>query len=336
MTSHHLPFAITLQYAEDLLGTLRQEFNLSPAEESRANELLNANLPPLVRAEILPFLFGVSHGLVLSMSRFPEHYYRCYTISKKTGGTRSIEAPRRFMKLVQRWIYAHILSKAELSSHVTGFVPNKNIFLNAKEHLASRNVMVVDIQDFFPSVRKQQIRRIFRNFGYPPRVANYLAGLCTLHKRLPQGAPTSPTLANIAFSPVDTLLELLAREWECKYTRYADDLAFSGDRVFTNDDIDRVEKTLAGSGFKINHEKSRIMGPGARQILAGLVVNRSGLPPRVKRRRWRAVFHQANLHPERYIEKSSQLRGIAAFVNEYDSALAQKYQTIVDKIVNFQ
>jgi retron-type reverse transcriptase len=334
--SHHLPFAITLEYTEDLLGTLRHDFNLSPTEESHANKLMQANLPPLVRAEILPYLFGVSHGLILSMSRFPAHYYRSYTIRKKDGGTRTIEAPRRFMKLIQRWINTHILSKAELSSLVMGFVPNKNMFSNAKEHLISRNVMVVDIQDFFPSVRKQQVKRIFRNFGYPPRVANYLAGLCTLHKRLPQGAPTSPTLANIAFSPVDTLLELLAREWECKYTRYADDLAFSGDRFFTREDINRVEKTLAGSGFEINHEKSRIMGSGARQILAGLIVNKSGLPLRVKRRRWRAIFHQANLHPERYIEKSSQLRGIAAFVNEYNSALAQKYQTIVNKIVNFQ
>jgi RNA-directed DNA polymerase len=334
--SNHLPFAISLQYTEDLIGTLRQEFNLSPAEESRANKLLNANLPPLVRAEILPFLFGISHGLVLSMSRYPEQYYRGYTIRKKGGGTRQIEAPRRFMKLVQRWIHTYILSKAELSSRVTGFVLGKNIFLNAKEHLTSRNLMVVDIQDFFPSVRRQQVRRIFRNFGYPPRVANYLAGLCTFQHRLPQGAPTSPTLANIAFSPMDTALELLANEWECKYTRYADDLAFSGDRFFTHEDFNRVEKTLADSGFKINHEKSRITGPGARQIVAGLVVNKSGLPLRIKRMRWRAIFHKADLYPDRYIEQSSKLRGIAAFVNEYNSALAQKYRDIVDKVAKIE
>jgi len=240
------------------------------------------------------------------------------------------------MKLVQRWIHAHILSKADLSSCVTGFVLGKNIFSNAKQHVSSRNLMVVDIQDFFPSVRKQQVRRIFRNFGYPPRVANYLAGLCTLQSRLPQGAPTSPTLANIAFSAMDTVLELLANEWGCTYTRYADDLAFSGERFFTRGDINRVEKMLADSGFKTNYKKSRITGPGARQIVAGLVVNKSGLPLRLNRMRWRAIFHQAALHPDRYTGQSSKLRGIAAFVNEYNIALAQKYRHIVDKVAKLE
>jgi len=334
--SHHLPFAISLQYAEDLVGTLRQEFNLSLAEQSHARRLLDAGLPPLVRADILPFLLGTSHGLILAMSRYPDNYYRVYHVRKKGGGTRQIEAPRRFMKLVQRWIHAHILSKADLSSCVTGFVLGKNIFSNAKQHVSSRNLMVVDIQDFFPSVRKQQVRRIFRNFGYPPRVANYLAGLCTLQSRLPQGAPTSPTLANIAFSAMDTVLELLANEWGCTYTRYADDLAFSGERFFTRGDINRVEKMLADSGFKTNYKKSRITGPGARQIVAGLVVNKSGLPLRLNRMRWRAIFHQAALHPDRYTGQSSKLRGIAAFVNEYNIALAQKYRHIVDKVAKLE
>lgn len=334
--SNHLPFAISLQYAQDLVGTLQQEFNLSPAEESHARTLLDAGLPPLVRAEILPFLLGISYGLIVAMSRYPENYYRLYDVRKKGGGTRQIQAPRRFMKLVQRWIHAHILSKADLSSRVTGFVLGKNIFSNAKQHVSSRNLMVVDIQDFFPSVRKQQVRRIFGNFGYPPRVANYLAGLCTLQSRLPQGAPTSPTLANIAFSAMDTILELLANEWGCTYTRYADDLAFSGERFFTVEDINRVEKILADSGFKINYRKSRITGPGARQIVAGLVVNKSGLPLRVNRMRWRAIFHQAALHPDRYTGQFSRLRGIAAFVNEYDSTLAQKYRHIADEVAKLE
>lgn len=333
---YRLPFAISLKYAEDLVGTLEAEFGLDPREVLQARELLDSNLPPLVRPEILPFLFGISYSLTLSMPRFPEKYYRVYSVRKKAGGIRQIEAPRQFLKLIQKWIYIHILSKRSLPSSVTGFVPDQNIFSNAKKHLLSRNLMVVDIKDFFPSVGERQVSKIFRSFGYTIKVSNRLAALCTYESRLPQGAPTSPALANIAFSPTDEALESLAEQWNCVYTRYADDLAFSGDRFFSSKDMKQVAMILRQSGFRINYRKSRILGSGARQVVAGLVVNQSGLPPRVKRRRWRATFHQAKLDPKRYEGQSSKLKGVAAFVNEYAPFLAENYQRIANKVAELE
>jgi hypothetical protein len=167
---YHLPFAISLECSEDLVGTLEAEFKLNRPEVLQAKALLDSDLPPLVRPEILPFLFGISYSLTLSMPRFPERYYRVYSVDKKAGGTRQIEAPRQFLKLIQKWIYVHILSKSPLPSSVTGFVPGKNIFSNGKQHLLSRNLMVVDIRDFFPSVGERQVRKIFRSFGYTVKV----------------------------------------------------------------------------------------------------------------------------------------------------------------------
>lgn len=333
---YSLPLPVSLEYAEDLLGTLQTEFRLNSDELSQAQELLNSGLPPLVKPEILSFLFGISYRLILSMARFPSTYYRVYKVSKKGGGTRQIEAPRQFLKLVQKWIYVHILSKRQLPSSVMGFVPGKNIFSNAKVHLQSKNLMVVDIDNFFPSVGEKQVSRIFRSFGFPTKVANRLAGLCTFEFRLPQGAPTSPALANLAFEPTDRALEDLARSWDCVYTRYADDLAFSGDTVFRREDMEEVAQILQQSGFSINYRKSRILGGGARQILAGLVVNQSGLPPREKRMRWRSTFHHAALDPTKYIGQSSELKGIAAFINEYDNVLAQKYWHIANQVAELE
>lgn len=329
---NYLPSYISLQYTEDLIGTLQNELGLDSGEISKAKELLNKNLPPLVKPEVLSFLFGISNRFIYSMSRSSEQYYRVYKISKKRGGTRQIEAPRRYLKLIQRWIHFYILRTHELPSAVTGFVRGENIFSNAEPHIPSKNLMVLDIKDFFPSVEWKEVVKIFKSFGFPIKVCYLLAGLCTFESRLPQGAPTSPTLANLAFLPVDRALQDLANGWNCVYTRYADDIAFSGDTPFSRKDMREVSKILREWGFHINYKKSRIIGSGGRQILAGLVVNTSGLPPRYKRRRWRAMFHKAELEPTKYLEQSSKLKGIAAFINEYNNELSTKYFKIADKI----
>jgi len=333
---NYLPSYISLQYAEDLIGILQEELGLGPDEISKARELLDKNLPPLVKPEVLSFLFGISNRLIYSMSRSSEQYYRVYKVSKRGGGTRQIEAPRRYLKLIQRWIHFYILRTHELPPAVTGFARGKNIFSNAEPHLPSKNLMVLDIKNFFSSVEWKEVVKIFKSFGFPIKVCHLLAGLCTFESRLPQGAPTSPTLANLAFLPVDRALEDLAKGWDCIYTRYADDIAFSGDLPFSRKDMKEVSKILREWGFRINYKKSRIIGSGGRQILVGLVVNTSGLPPRYKRRRWRAIFHQAAHEPTKYLGQSSKLKGIAAFVNEYNSELSTDYFNIADKITELE
>lgn len=322
---HDLPSSLSLRYTEDLLETLQEEFALDTNELSKAKELLDNKLPPLVRPEILSFMFGISYGFIKTMSINSQHYYRMYEIPKHSGGYRRIEAPRRYLKLIQRWIYINILSTRELPSVVTGFAPGKNIFSNAEPHKPNKNLMVIDIKDFFPSVTYQEVYKVFKSFGFQRKVLTLLTGLCTLDGRLPQGAPTSPAIANLVFGPVDLALQDLAKGWDCCYTRYADDIAFSGNMTFSRKDIKAVSEKLQEWDFFINPKKTRIIGSGGRQVLTGLVVNTSGLPPRSKRRRWRAMFHQASIEPSKFVGQSQNLKGIASFINEYAPELAVKY-----------
>ncbi len=333
---NYLPPYLSLQHADDLITALQDEFGLDADEISKTKKLLDNNLPPLVRPEILSFLFGVSHRFINTMSNNSQKYYRIYRITKQSSGYRRIEAPRRFIKLIQKWIYLYILSTRELPETVTGFTRGKNIFSNAQPHIPNKNLMVVDIKDFFPSIGYQDVYKIFKSFGFPSKVNSLLTGLCTLNRRLPQGAPTSPALANLVFIPVDLVLQDLAKGWDCAYSRYADDIAFSGNSPFSKKHIKTVSDILKDWGFQINRRKTRIIGGGGKQILTGLVVNTSGLPPREKRRCWRAMFHQASLNPSKFLGKSQTLTGISAFVNEYNPELASKYFDISDKVSHLE
>ena len=176
------------------------------------------------------------------------------------------------------------------------------------------------------------ILKLFESFGFPSEVSKQLGALCSLNGRLPQGAPTSPAISNLAFRPVDLELVKLARGWKCVYTRYADDLAFSGSRHFTKEDIRKVQRLIASHGFSLNRSKSRIIGSGGRQVVAGVVVNTCAQPPRVKRRVWRALFHRASKHPHEFCERQAYLQGVAALVNQYDGKLAAEYREIVQKV----
>ena len=151
----------------------------------------------------------------------------------------------------------------------------------------------MDLRDFFPSFSGARIQAFFRTAGYPEHVADLLGGICTnavpravssewIHRRphLPQGAPTSPALANGCFWRMDGRLAGLARSADAVYTRYADDLAFSGGEDFSR----RVENfavgaaaILADGGFSVNHRKTRVMRESVRQHLAGMQAARGGL-----------------------------------------------------------
>lgn len=333
---YRLPFAISLEKATDLLKTIDNEFALSVEETTVARKLLESGLPPLVRRRILSHLFGISLSLLLSMSSNPELCYRRYRIRKASHGYRRIEAPRRFLKIVQRWIYDYILSTVAIPPSAHAFVPGKDIFSNVQPHLRSKNIMVIDIKDFFPSIKENQVKRVFKELGFPVKVTITLTDLCTLDRRLPQGAPTSPALANIIFSPVDNQLTNLAKEWQCEYTRYADDLIFSGSMRFANTHRLHATKIIEAAGFRINTRKARIIGSGGRQVVAGLVANEKGLPPRLKRMNWRAQFHQAASNPERFKGDGLKLMGIAAFVNQYNPILSENYKEIAQAVIKLE
>ena len=216
-------------------------------------------------------------------------HYRYRVLDKGNGSFRSIEAPKPRLKWIQERMLAGILDKIPPHPAANGFVKKRSVKTFAAPHVGQRVVLRMDLKDFFPSISGARVQTVFRTFGYPEAVADLLGGLGTnrvprdvsrdtIYERphLPQGAPTSPALANICFYRADCRLYGLAESAGAHYTRYADDLAFSGGEDFDR----RVERfsahvaaILLEEGFAVNHRKTRIMRQGVRQHLAGMVAN---------------------------------------------------------------
>jgi retron-type reverse transcriptase len=201
-------------------------------------------------------------------------YYTFYIKKKYGTKKRRIDSPNNELKAVQRLIYEHILQKAPLPDCIHGFRKNHNIRSNAVTHCGKKYIYVLDIKDFFPSITSGQIRDMFTGLGIPGNHAEVLSRLCTYEEVLPQGAVTSPAISNIVFSPIDIDLLKLCSGKEVHYSRYADDLSFSGnDRKTLLDTVRLAKKLIISGGFQINERKNRLMGGKRAKIVTGLRLN---------------------------------------------------------------
>lgn len=176
-----------------------------------ATRLIENNLPVIFDIKHLSLLLGVNSKKMNSMLFGNDSYYNKYDIPKKSGGNRTIYAPKKELKYVQRWILVEILNKIRISEFATGFTRGKSIIDNAKIHLNQECVFNIDIKDFFPSINFFKVYKIFRYYGYTEEVSFLLSKLCTLHDRLPQGSPASPALSNIVCLKLDKRLHCLAQ-----------------------------------------------------------------------------------------------------------------------------
>jgi hypothetical protein len=230
-------------------------------------------------------------------------HYHYRVLAKPSGSIRLIESPKVRLKHLQRQILKQILEKVPSHPAAHGFVKGRSIQTFVAPHAGQRLILRMDVQDFFPSFTAARIQAFFRTLGYPELVAELLTGICitaTPHEiwkttgfdvdlrslqearivyanpHLPQGAPTSPALANLCSFRIDSRLYGLAQAVGVGYSRYADDLAFSGDATFERG-VERfsthVASILLDEGFKVQFRKTRVMCSGVRQHLVGLVVN---------------------------------------------------------------
>ncbi len=251
-----------------------------------ARQLFRQQLPIIYDPYHLAKLVGYRTGYLFGVSNSPGRYYRTYSVPKASGGRRIITEPLPSLKEIQRWILENILNTVTVHPFAKGFVRGKSIRENARFHQRQPLVLTVDIKDFFGNVRYPKINKIFADLGYTPRVAVLLARLCTLRGSLPQGAPTSPALSNLASAMIDKRLSGYARKLGIRYTRYADDLTFSG-RFDPGDLIVFAKSVLGDAGFSLNETKTRLMQPHQRQETTGVVVNQRMQVPREIRRRVR-------------------------------------------------
>ncbi|MGE5195210.1 MAG: reverse transcriptase family protein [Deltaproteobacteria bacterium] len=217
-------------------------------------------------------------------------------IAKRSGGQRLIEAPKPLLKQVQRKIVAEILTRVPVHPAAHGFVAGKSIRTNARPHVGQRVVVKFDLENFYPSVGYGRVVAIFRSLGYSREAAIWLARLTTAvvpddclrpdpgapavapyrRRRLPQGAPSSPALANLSAFSLDLRLSGLARTFGAQYTRYADDLTFSGDQRFLKSlavFLPLVRQIVRSEKFRLNRRKRKVIRNSQRQTVTGVVVN---------------------------------------------------------------
>lgn len=220
--------------------------------------------------------------------------YRYFEIPKKSGSTRSIHAPKRGLKRIQHLISELLQMLFEPDESVHGFVRERSIVSNAKEHLGAPFVLNVDLKDFFPSVNKGRVKAVLQlaPFEIPEEGAELIARLCSFNGVLPQGSPASPVLTNVVCQRLDRRMNLFAIARGCVYTRYADDMTFSSDEsVFDGKFFLKLEAIVREEGFRFNISKTRLLNKSTRQEVTGLVVNEKVNVPREFVNEIRAMLH---------------------------------------------
>lgn len=266
-----------------------------------------------------------------------------FEVPKANGGVRVLAAPRADLKEAQRTILRTLLDGIDVHDACHAFVKGRSVVTNASPHVGAAIILKMDLVDFFPTIHFGRISGFFEQHGASREAARALAALVTYRpvlpsgavawpSVLPQGAPTSPALANLVCRRMDARLDALAKSAGARYTRYADDLTFSFAEP-PSKGIGRfawwVGQICGQEGFFENTKKRRVLRPSAQQRVTGIVVNERLSVPREARRRFRAVLDHCrkrgvSKESVRHDEPRAYLLGFASYVAMVDEALGEK------------
>lgn len=271
--------------------------------------------------------------------------YRTREIPKRSGGTRTLHIPKPKLMAVQRRILAEILERVPVHPAAMAYRKRAGgIEENARSHTGAAVVFRSDLQDFFPSIELRRVVAIFRWLGYSQRVAHIFGMLCTVpnasfgrprkRRHLPQGAPTSPALSNIVCWRMDRRLSALAKKFHARYTRYADDLAFSGGRRFDEDlsaFIPLFHRIVKESRFLRRREKEHFARRHEAQRVTGLIVNTKPSVGRAEIDTLRAILNNArkagsleSQNRTKHPRFAEHLRGRIAWVERFHPGKGRK------------
>jgi len=280
--------------------------------------------------------------------KFP--HYVTFAIPKRSGGERLILAPKKQLKAIQRKLLELLVSCLPVSDCAHAFRKGRSIRSGAEPHVGKDIVLRLDLTDFFPTVTWERVRGLFISYGYSFPVATTLALLVTEAERQPveiegklyhvpvgrrhcvQGAPTSPGICNALVRKLDNRLAGLARKFDCNYTRYADDLTFSGKltRTQAHTVLSMARKITTSEGFVVNDKKTRIQCKGGRQSVTGVIVNETLGLSRKERRKIRAAIHQIvngkNTDPTHRIRIEGKLAYLSMLNPQQGAALQIRFK----------
>ncbi|MBX3630228.1 MAG: retron St85 family RNA-directed DNA polymerase [Nitrosomonas sp.] len=273
-----------------------------------AHRLYERNLPIIYSLDHFASLVGYEKSYLNYIAYRQNPFYRNFEIPKKSSGKREISEPLPNLKKIQRWVLDNILYRVSPSQYAKAFVPGRSIKANARFHRNQKMVLTLDINNFFPRLSSKLVKQFFTKCGYSKKVTYYLTRLCVLNGGLPQGAPTSPALANLMLKDFDLNIAKYCKSKTIRYTRYADDLTFSG--VFAeNELIKQVKKELKKIDLELKNSKTRLMLKHQRQEVTGIVVNNKLQAPREFRRNLRqAIFYIEKYGLENHLAKLNEFR----------------------------
>ena len=313
--------------------------------------------------------FADPRGLERTSGQALRHYH--WRTVPHGSGVRLLAAPKPRLKEIQRRVLRHVLAAVPVHEAAHGCVPGRSVRTATAPHAGAAVVLGMDLEAFFPSVAAARVRGLLEGtVGLTEPVAHLVTGLVTTvlpvavwrrvpvppgaaaadrHRRLgqrlavphlPQGAPTSPALANLVCFGLDRRLAGLAAASGATYTRYVDDLLFSGGRALAGDRLPaRVAAVVADEGFRVNPSKSRAMGAARRQQVLGVVVNDRPVLPRPERDALRALLHNCatrgwrsqvrDQDPETFRE---QVRGRVAWASSVDPASGARLRALAERI----
>ena len=267
--------------------------------------------------------------------------YHKFAIPKKSGGYREIEAPCDELKSIQRWIKDEIVDRFVVSQFATGFRQRYSIVENAQRHVGKDLVINMDLKEFFPSVQYSEVFRMFCYAGYRRDVAHLLTKLCTnSDNRLPQGSPASPSISNHVLLKLDKRLGKFAESIEATYSRYADDITFSGKKGIVSI-VPIVTTIIEDEGYCVNEKKTRFQYKNHRQEVTGIIVNdKLGVSSKIEDELRNAIYYIDKFGLSSHMEYikcnklfyKDHLYGIAYFIKMVEKEKGQKYLERLDDL----
>lgn len=258
-------------------------------------------------------------------------------LKKKDGTPRPIRAPRDKLKTIQRAILKNIFSDIKLPPCCYGFLKNKSIIENAKVHSKNDFLLNLDVQDFFPSVHYKKVQQIFLDIGLNDEISGILCSLTTYEYRLPQGAPTSPFLASFALSNLDYRLMQLAKSNYLTYTRYFDDISFSGNkRIIVLEKY--ILRIIKEEGYKVKMSKRKLFEKGQEKEVNGILIINKKLSLKNTGELFDYItdiskYGLSKLKTDNPEKERRSIRGKIAFLKQVDQEKSNKIEAVFASIL---
>lgn len=277
---------------------------------------------------------SITEQLLYCLTYKKEYCYFQKVIPKKDKTERILNVPNLSLKVVQKWILKEILEKIFVSEQAMAFVPHKNgLRENAERHKKNIFLLEMDITNFFGTITEQQVYTLFCNIGYNTKVAGILANLCTYDNYLPQGAVTSPYIANLVCYHMDARINGYCSRKDIVYTRYADDLTFSSDNRMLLNKIEKfIKYIVTDEGFTINDKKTRSLSNDVKKTVTGITINDDSIHVDKKFKRDLRAQIYCSIKLKDY-QNNSQILGKIAYVNSIEKGFRDKIIRYITNLI---